>query len=154
MRLKNKAGISILVGAISISVAAGPQHQFTDAINKAAIEHRLPVALIIEVMRQESSFNPEALSKAGAKGLMQLMDETAEKYSVTDSFNPEQNINAGAKYLRGLIDRYNSVRLALAAYNAGEKAVDRYKGIPPYKETRDYLKRVSKGYLNRTGREL
>ena len=154
MKIKHGAKISSILLAISFSATAGPQHQFSAKINEASIKYRLPVALLIEVMKQESRFNPEAVSIAGAKGLMQLMDETAEKHGVTDSFNPEQNINAGAKYLRRLIDRYNSVKLALAAYNAGEKAIDRYKGVPPYKETRGYIKRIAAGYYRRTGRLL
>ncbi|MEE9356322.1 MAG: transglycosylase SLT domain-containing protein [Methylococcaceae bacterium] len=121
MKPKNKAGISVLLVTISISVVAGLEHQFLDTINKAAIEPWLLVALLVEVVRQEAHFNPEAVSKAGAKGLMQLMDETAMQLGASDSFNPEQNITAGTKYLRGLIDRYNSVELALVVYTAGEK---------------------------------
>src|SRR5262249_49662497 len=95
------------------------------------------------VIRVESAFNPKAVSVKGAQGLMQLMPETASMLGVRNSFDPQQNIDGGVRHLRGLIDRFgNDLPLALAAYNAGEKAVVANRGIPPYPETRDYVTRV------------
>jgi len=103
--------------------------------------------LVAAVVAAESNFNPAAISPKGAQGLMQLMPETAELYKVNDPFNPKENIDAGVRHLKWLIRRYEGkLDLALAAYNAGEKAVDRYGGIPPYQETRQYIKRVLRLY--------
>ncbi len=153
-KIRNKAKISLILMSVPIASFAANEQDFASDINKASIEYRLPVALLIEIIKQESSFNKKAVSSAGAKGLMQLMDKTAKRYGVQDSFDPAQNIDAGARYLRGLIDRYNSARLALAAYNAGEAAVDQYKGVPPFKETKGYIARIAAGYKRRTGRDL
>ena len=104
-------------------------------------------ALIFAVIRQESAFDPYAVSRKGAVGLMQLMPETAKLLGVKDILDPAENVQGGVKYLRRLLERYEGdVRLALAAYNAGEHAVDRYGEIPPYRETRDYVKRISTWY--------
>jgi hypothetical protein len=95
------------------------------------------------VVRVESNYKPRAVSPKGAKGLMQLMPATAQQYGVEDSFDPEENLEAGLRHLRGLLDRYrNDVRTALAAYNAGVYAVAKYGGIPPYRETQDYVRRI------------
>src|SRR5205814_1278415 len=99
--------------------------------------------LVQAVIRVESAFNPRAVSVKGAQGLMQLMPETATMLGVRNSFDPQQNIDGGVRHLRGLIDRFgNDLPLALAAYNAGEKAVVANRGIPPYPETRDYVTRI------------
>ena len=112
-------------------------------INEAARRYRVDPALVAGVIEAESGFNPRALSPAGAKGLMQLMDGTAQGLGVRDAFDPSDNVNGGAKLLRQLLDRYHeNVPLALAAYNAGPGAVDRYGGIPPYRETQTYVPRV------------
>lgn len=111
-------------------------------IEIAAKETGVPAQLISKIVRVESSGNPDAISHAGAKGLMQLMDKTARQYGVTDSFNPSQNIMAGTRHLKDLLDTFGDTTLALAAYNAGSTAVRRYKGIPPFKETQDYVRKV------------
>ena len=102
------------------------------------------------VIRQESGYDPFAVSVKGAKGLMQLMPETARQLGVKDVFDPAENVRGGVELLRELIDRYDGDRrLALAAYNAGEGAVERYGGVPPYPETRDYVSRIEDRYRPR-----
>ncbi len=116
-------------------------------INKYAKKHNVDTNLVKSVITAESCFKRKALSSAGAQGLMQLIPDTAERFGVTNSYDPKQNIRAGVKYLKFLLNRYEGdVKKAIAAYNAGEGAVDRYKGIPPYKETRQYVKNVLKIY--------
>ncbi|MBI4593766.1 MAG: lytic transglycosylase domain-containing protein [Candidatus Rokubacteria bacterium] len=112
-------------------------------IQTAAARYGIAEELISAVIRVESGFNPRAVSRKGARGLMQLMPETASVLGVRDTFNPRENIDGGVRHLRGLIERFaNDVVLALAAYNAGEQAVLAYGGIPPFPETRDYVNRV------------
>jgi len=116
---------------------------FDPIIEEAAHRQGVDSALVKAVIRAESDFVPYAISPKGAQGLMQLMPDTARRHNVWRAFEPKENIEGGVKYLRSLLDRYDgNVRLALAAYNAGENAVDRYGGIPPYKETIEYLDRV------------
>jgi soluble lytic murein transglycosylase len=113
------------------------------AVIMAARQHRLHPALLFAVMKAESSFNPLVVSKAGAVGLMQLVPETALRHGVQNLYDTNENVAGGARHLRYLLDRFRgNTRLALAAYNAGERKVDRYKQIPPYKETRHYVQRV------------
>ncbi len=118
--------------------------KYDKIIAKAASKFNLDVALIKAVIKAESNFNHQAVSRAGAKGLMQLMPQTASALNVDDVFHPGDNIEGGARYLRYLLNLYNgNLTLALAAYNAGEGAVAKYNyGVPPYRETRNYIRRV------------
>ena len=114
----------------------------------AAVRNGVPPGLVDAVIRAESSYNPKAVSAKGAKGLMQLMPETAGTLGVNDPFSPKENIDAGVGLLKSLLDKYGGdYKKALAAYNAGEGAVDRNGGVPPYDETREYVKRVIELYL-------
>jgi soluble lytic murein transglycosylase-like protein len=123
--------------------------QYDPVIWKAAETYGVDCALVKAVIKAESNFNPTAISRAGAKGLMQLMPRTANALGVANSFHPEDNIEAGVYHLRYLLDLFKGdLRLALAAYNAGEKAVFRYNGIPPYQETRTYIQRVLRYFQN------
>ncbi len=121
--------------------------RFDALVDRAARQHRVDAALIRAVIAVESAFDPRAVSPRGARGLMQLADGTARRFGVVDPFNPEQNVHAGTRYLRGLLSRYNDVGLALAAYNAGEAAVERYgRRIPPFAETQAYVPAVLRIY--------
>jgi soluble lytic murein transglycosylase-like protein len=114
-----------------------------EAVERIASEHSLPPQLIHSVIKVESNYNPHAVSVKGAQGLMQLIPDTARRFGVRDAFNPVENIQGGAKYLRYLLDLYDgNYPLALAAYNAGEAAVAKYGGIPPYAETQNYVIQV------------
>lgn len=112
-------------------------------IDQAARETALDSSLIYAVIKVESNGNPAAVSPAGAKGLMQLSDSTAEDYRVNQVFNPQENILAGSRYLKHLLDRFGDLELALAAYNAGPGNVERYRGVPPFKETQEYIEKVT-----------
>jgi soluble lytic murein transglycosylase-like protein len=133
-------------------VRAGPflerSAMYSHIIDRAATANRLEPALVTAVILAESGGDPRAVSKRGARGLMQLMPVTARHYGVNDSFDPEQNIRGGSQYLRDLAGRYqNDLHLMLAAYNAGPEAVDRQGGrIPPFKETAEYVPRVLQIY--------
>ncbi len=117
-------------------------------IQSTCLAYGLDHKLVKAVIQAESGFNPAALSPKGAIGLMQLMPETSKLMGVEDPFDPNQNIEGGVRYLRNMLDRFqNNLVLALAAYNAGPKAVERYNGIPPYDETLVYIQRVLRYYL-------
>lgn len=116
---------------------------FREEVAAAAREFGVEEAIVRAVMHAESAFNPNAISRAGAQGLMQLMPATAERFGVTDAFDPAQNIRGGVRYLAWLLKRFNGdLTLAAAGYNAGEGAVDRHGGVPPYRETQTYVQRV------------
>ncbi|TMQ23388.1 MAG: lytic transglycosylase domain-containing protein [Candidatus Rokuibacteriota bacterium] len=124
-----------------------PTRTYARDINEAAARYAVPERLIWAVIRAESGFQPRAVSRRGAGGLMQLMPETAAILGVRDVFDPHQNIDAGVRHLRALIERFgHDLRLAVAAYNAGEKAVLRYGSVPPYRETQQYVTRVLRFY--------
>lgn len=120
-------------------------------IHATALEYHVPPALVKAVIAAESAFDPQAVSHRGAQGLMQLMPRTAAGLGVEDAFEPRQNVRGGVGYLREMLDRFGDVTRAVAAYNAGPAAVDRYGGIPPYRETRDYVDRVLTYYRHYYG---
>lgn len=125
------------------------KNAFDQLIRQAAQQHGVSEGLIKAVMHTESGFNIKARSPVGAQGLMQLMPATARRFNVSNAYDPQQNIFAGAKYLSWLLKRFNGdTRLAIAAYNAGEGNVDKYGGIPPFRETQDYVRRVTSRYQN------
>lgn len=121
---------------------AGSPTAFEDLIQDAAERHDVDPKLIKAVIRTESNFNPNAVSHAGAKGLMQIMDFNSRAMGVSNPFDPAQNIDAGARILKGQLAKYGDLTKALAAYNAGGPTVDRYGGVPPYRETQNYVTRV------------
>ncbi len=124
------------------------KNQILDLVSKISEKYDMDENLINAVIRQESGFKTDAVSSAGAKGLMQLMPQTAKALGVKDAFNPVQNIEGGVKYLRNMMDKYNgNIILALAAYNAGPGNVDKYNGVPPFKETQNYVKNILANYL-------
>ena len=123
------------------------EHLFRPIIMRAAHRHQVDPAMVKAIIMAESSFNPKAISSRGAVGLMQLMPNTAKSLGVVDAFDPENNINAGVLYYKKLLKEFRGdVKLALAAYNAGSRKVREYQGIPPYKTTRNYIKKVFEYY--------
>lgn len=132
--------------AVSLSnvVPLKPEEAYEDLIQEAAVTHDLSPALIRAVMRTESQFNPSAISPVGAMGLMQLMPALAKEMGVANPFDPRENVMGGAKYLSKLLNaNRGNVPLTLASYNAGPGNVRRYKGIPPFKETRNYVRKIT-----------
>ena len=118
-------------------------------ISEASERHGVSFPLLKAIIKAESDFDPHAVSKKGATGLMQIMPENFKPLGIRDPFDPWQNINAGARYFKQMYDRFKGkLALSLAAYNAGPTAVDRYKTIPPYEETEEYVRRVLKYYYN------
>ncbi len=142
---KNSKGAGALVSSRKIAYAVTDPAAYDRLILRTATTHQVDAALVKAVMHIESAFNPHAVSDKGAQGLMQLMPETAQRYGAEDLFDPVQNVRAGVLYLKDLQKMFkNNTRLVLAAYNAGENAVLRHKGIPPYDETQDYVRKVTK----------
>jgi len=124
---------------------------YDPVVRKVAQKHGVEPDLIHAIIRAESNYNSFAISEKGAMGLMQLMPATAEAYGVNDFYDPEENIEGGTKYLKDLIKLYNGKTVfVLAAYNAGQEAVKKYKGIPPYPETRNYINRIQASYRKST----
>ena len=133
------------VAKAAAPIAAKPNLQ--EVIQGASDKQLLDADLVNSVIRAESGFNPHAVSPKGARGLMQLMPDTASTLGVTDSFDPEANVQGGTQYLRWLLDRYNyDLPKALAAYNAGPHRVEQYHGVPPYSETRAYVARIIRDF--------
>ena len=127
----------------SLSTKTNALPDFNDIIKTQAAKNGIDENLLKAVIKTESGFNPNARSSVGAMGLMQLMPQTAQSLGVVDPYNPQQNIEGGSKYLKNLLSKYHGNKeMALAAYNAGPGAVDRYGGIPPYKETQNYVQKV------------
>jgi Transglycosylase SLT domain len=120
---------------------------FHEVVKAAAVHYNMDADLILSVIAAESNFDPKAVSKKNARGLMQLLPETAARFGVHNVFDPQENIDAGTHYLRDLLQRYNyNLALALAAYNAGPERVQQFGRVPPYAETTSYIRRVKRGY--------
>jgi hypothetical protein len=127
-----------------LPVSTPAQGPYGELIRAAAEKHGLDEKLITRLIAAESNFNPKAVSRKQARGLMQLLPQTAAQYSVANIFDPAENIEAGTRYLKELLEKYRgNLPLALAAYNAGPDMVERYGGIPPFAETQNYVKRIT-----------
>jgi soluble lytic murein transglycosylase-like protein len=139
------------VGNLKYKVAELPalsKGQIQEIVGSVSKKYKVDEKLVMALIQQESNFNPTATSKAGAMGLMQLMPATAKTLGVINPFSPEQNIEGGVKHLRHMLDKYKgNLILALAAYNAGGGSVDKYGGVPPYKETQNYVRKILSNYL-------
>lgn len=135
--------VTLGIGAAGKRAFAETSGEYDQIIQKLAAKYDVEPALVKAVIRAESQFDPDAVSPKGARGLMQLMPRIARKHGVADPHDPWQNIRGGVRMLRGLLDRFDDdPRLALAAYNAGGGTVERYRGLPPFRETRDYVAKV------------
>ena len=141
--------------AAPVIATAASRNAYVGYVRDASARYGVPEQIVTAVIRAESGFNPYAVSPKGARGLMQLMPQTASLLGVRDSFNPAENIDGGVRHLRRLIDRFgNNLPLALAAYNAGEQAVTNYRGIPPYPETQGYVSKIMAMLNGGTGTEF
>lgn len=142
----NQALIEATAGQANLQPAS--KSQIMNVVSQISKKYDVDENLVKALIKQESGFNPKAKSKAGAMGLMQLMPSTAKNLGVKDPYNMVQNVEGGVKYLKSMLNKYNgNVILALAAYNAGPGAVDKYQGIPPYKETQNYVRSILANYL-------
>lgn len=143
-----KTANTVSTSSTNFSSFLGESKSLDAIFQEAAEKYNVPVELLKAIGKAESDFDANAVSRCGAQGIMQLMPATAASLGVTDSFDPEQNIMGGAKYISGLLKQYNGdVKLALAAYNAGSGNVKKYGGIPPFKETQNYVVKVT-NYMN------
>jgi soluble lytic murein transglycosylase-like protein len=132
----------------SLASAATPPDRLDRIVREAAERHQMDPALVKAVISTESGWNPQAVSRKGAVGLMQLIPETAQRFGVGNPYDPAQNVEAGTTYLKTLLDRYDGdLNKSLAAYNAGEHAVDRSGGVPAFRETRQYVQKVTNAYF-------
>jgi len=141
----------VCLSLIFLTATAGildSKEEYDGIVKSLAREYRIPPELIHSIIKVESNYNPRAVSKKGAMGLMQLMPATAEQYGVNNVFDPIENIEGGIRYLKDLMNLFdNNTNLVLAAYNAGQSAVEKYGGIPPYRETIDYIDKIRRsGY--------
>jgi soluble lytic murein transglycosylase-like protein len=144
------SGANGAVASAELEVASQERGELRRLIHEVSTEHGVDPKLIEALVRVESDFDPKAVSHRGAMGLMQLMPETAKRLNVDDPFDPAENVRGGVKELSRLVNRYSGdLQLALAAYNAGEGAVSKYRGVPPYAETRSYVSRILSLYTGR-----
>jgi soluble lytic murein transglycosylase-like protein len=155
------SGWLAIVASATVAAASGPaapvagavassRAGYRELVDRVSLEHGLDPKLVDAVVRVESGYNPRAVSRKGAVGLMQLMPATASRLGVDDPFDPEQNVRGGVQEFARLVDVYRgNLQLALAAYNAGEGAVSEHRGIPPYAETRDYVAKILALYTGR-----
>lgn len=141
LQLLRGALAELIPGSQALALRSTPT-DFETVIEQACQRYGVDPSLAKGLIKAESDFDPQAVSPKGAKGLMQLMDATAAALGVADPFDPVQNVEAGVRLLSSLLDRYHDERLALAAYNAGPRAVDQFGGVPPYQETLEYVPRV------------
>ncbi len=157
-RGRNSALVLAALGVFSAGLTAWGAMAREDArklydpiVKTYSARYKVPADLIHSIIKAESDYDCRAVSVKGAAGLMQLMPDTATQYGVRDRFDPEDNIHGGVRYLKDLIRLFNNdTRFVLAAYNAGQNAVSRFRGIPPYPETREYIRRVMADYPKRT----
>ena len=150
---KALAAAALLALAIPLAGASAAELRklYDPIVKRVAEKHRIDRELVHVVIRAESNYDPFAISSAGAMGLMQLMPATARQYGVNNVFDPAQNIEGGVRYLKDLVRLYNGrTQLVLAAYNAGQEAVRKYRGIPPYPETRNYIAGIMRTYKKPT----
>lgn len=148
-RVREVRSIDPATGQTVIETVENPpkKHDCNSIIEELAEKHDIDPILVKAIIKVESNYNPNAVSPKGAQGIMQLMPQTAARFNVNDVFDPKENIEGGMKYLKFLMERYSGrFDLILAAYNAGEDAVDKYGGVPPYRETIEYILKVLKLY--------
>jgi soluble lytic murein transglycosylase-like protein len=145
-RLVRSAVVRDTPAPVTKKAAVKPTQEISDLVDKSARAHQVDPLLVHSIIKTESNYNAYAISNKGAEGLMQLMPPTARMLGVTNSFDPRENIEAGVKYLKYLQGVFKDDRLALAAYNAGPANVEKYKQVPPFKETQNYVEQVGKRY--------